>query len=413
MSTSGRRPADREAAQVITSLWRGVVVLRVVTAVFAIIVFVVHRDSYARPGLGWAIVAVLVVWTVVVTACYSRDQGRRLAVVIADLLLTLALMVGSTLVLTPAQLVEPFPLVTTVWATGPIVAAAVLTGRFGGLLTSALVATTNIVVRGHFDIDIARDTVLALCLGFVLGLSSDSARRTEARLRAALRTEAANSERERLARDIHDGVLQVLAHVRRRGAELGGEAGRLAELAGEQEVALRALVSAAPRNLGEPGESRGLGEPLEVGRSRGRRRRRDLVAGRADDQVDLGAVLGLMATSRVHVSTPAGPVPLAAQVAGALAAVAGEALANVSRHAGVGADAWVLLEDLGDRVIVTVRDNGCGIADGRLAAAAAEGRLGIARSMRGRVHDLGGTIDLQTASGEGTEWEIRIPRSRS
>ena len=41
---------------------------------------------------------------------------------------------------------------------------------------------------------------------------------------------------------VHDGVLQVLALVQRRGLELGGEVAELGRLAGEQEVALRALV---------------------------------------------------------------------------------------------------------------------------------------------------------------------------
>lgn len=385
MPTSGRRGADREAAQVITSLWRGVVVLRVVTAGFAAAVFVAHQETYARPGLGWLILAVVVAWTVVVAVAYSRDAGRRLPVVVADTGLTIALMAGSAFVLTPAQLVEPFPLVPTVWASGPIVAAAVLTGRLGGLLAGALVATTNLAVRDHFDIDLARDTMLSLCLGFVLGLSSDSARRSEARLRAALRSEAVNAERERLARAIHDGVLQVLAHVSRRGAELGGEAGRLAELAGEQEVALRALVSAA-----SPQPPAGRDQP--------------------DGQVDLAAVLALMATGRTHISAPATAVPLPAPTAAALAAVATEALSNVDKHAGREARAWVLLEDLGDHVVLTIRDDGSGIPTGRLDAACAEGRLGVERSIRGRVSDLGGTIDLQTGPGEGTEWEIRVPR---
>ena len=50
------------------------------------------------------------------------------------------------------------------------------------------------------------------------------------------------AERARLARAVHDGVLQVLTLVQRRGTELGGEAAELGRLAGEQEAALRALV---------------------------------------------------------------------------------------------------------------------------------------------------------------------------
>ena len=58
---------------------------------------------------------------------------------------------------------------------------------------------------------------------------------------------AAAAERARLARAVHDGVLQVLALVQRRGAELGGEAAELGRLAGEQEAALRTLIRAGRR----------------------------------------------------------------------------------------------------------------------------------------------------------------------
>ena len=61
---------------------------------------------------------------------------------------------------------------------------------------------------------------------------------------AAERTAATEAERARLARAVHDGVLQVLALVQRRGGELGGEAGELGRLAGEQEIRLRALIRA-------------------------------------------------------------------------------------------------------------------------------------------------------------------------
>jgi signal transduction histidine kinase len=70
----------------------------------------------------------------------------------------------------------------------------------------------------------------------------------------------------------------------------------------------------------------------------------------------------------------------------------------------------VLVEDLGMEVVVSVRDDGSGIPAGRIEAAAAEGRLGIAKSIRGRVSDLGGTITLETAPNSGTEWEVRVPR---
>ncbi|WP_344081656.1 ATP-binding protein [Luedemannella helvata] len=74
------------------------------------------------------------------------------------------------------------------------------------------------------------------------------------------------------------------------------------------------------------------------------------------------------------------------------------------------ARAFVLIEDEPGEVTVTVRDDGAGMAHGRLDEAAGDGRLGVARSIRGRVRDLGGAVTITSAPGDGTEVEIRIPR---
>src|SRR5699024_5135005 len=87
-----------------------------------------------------------------------------------------------------------------------------------------------------------------------------------------------------------------------------------------------------------------------------------------------------------------------------------EALHNVDKHAGEHAQAWVLLEELPQEVVVCVRDDGPGIPEGRLQQAAAEGRMGVAQSIRARVHEMGGELNLDTGADEGTEWEMRLPR---
>ena len=92
-----------------------------------------------------------------------------------------------------------------------------------------------------------------------------------------------------------------------------------------------------------------------------------------------------------------------------MAAVAA-CLDNVAAHVGDDAPAWVLIEELPDRVEVTVRDEGPGIPSGRLERAEGEGRLGVAGSIRGRLEDLGGTATLATGSF-GTEWELSVPRT--
>jgi len=60
-------------------------------------------------------------------------------------------------------------------------------------------------------------------------------------------------------------------------------------------------------------------------------------------------------------------------------------------------------------VLVTVRDEGPGIPEGRLTEAADEGRLGVAQSIYGRMRDLGGSAAI-TSTSVGTEVELRVPR---
>jgi hypothetical protein len=99
-------------------------------------------------------------------------------------------------------------------------------------------------------------TVLLLLAGVAVGYVSTLADRAERAVQRATEIEAASRERDRLARGIHDSVLQVLALVQRRGAEVGGEAAEMGRLAGEQEAALRALI-AADGDGGGPGPASG------------------------------------------------------------------------------------------------------------------------------------------------------------
>ena len=68
-------------------------------------------------------------------------------------------------------------------------------------------------------------------------------------------------------------------------------------------------------------------------------------------------------------------------------------------HAGPDARAYVLLEDLGDSVTVSIRDDGVGIADGRLEDAVSRGARRIANPIVGRINWLGGSAKLTTRAG--------------
>ncbi|PQM46846.1 hypothetical protein C1Y40_02975 [Mycobacterium talmoniae] len=184
-----------------------------------------------------------------------------------------------------------------------------------------------------------------------------------------------------MSRRVHDGVIQVLALVAKRGREIGGATAELAELAGEQEGALRRWVTSV--DVDHDGEA---------------------------TVVDLRTLLSRREATGVSMSLPGTAVPLERGVAVELDAAVGNALDNVRSHAGPDARAFVLLEDLGDTVTVSVRDDGVGIAAGRLEEASRQGRVGVSKSIVGRLVSLGGTAELTTDVGEGTEWELSVPR---
>jgi signal transduction histidine kinase len=362
-------------------LWRATILFRVVALTFAVAIVALNTHSYSRGDLAWVAVAVMGAWTAVTSFCYLRPAGRRVWVAVTDLVFTSGLQYSSVWILTDAQLNSSFPTVTTAWTCGPVIVAGALGGRAAGLAAGAILAVVNVVTRGFIDADMGRDAFLLIGLGYLIGLVSVTTRRSAEQARRSLQVEAAAAERERLARSIHDGVLQVLARVSRRGAELGGPDAELGRLAAQQEHALRALIAAPQDDTG-------------------------------DGMSDLGTRLTLLASPVVRVSVPAQAVVLPSAIVGELAAVVEEALSNADRHAGSQAQVWILLEDLGDQIAVSVRDDGPGVTPQRLAAAEAEGRMGVAKSMRGRVSDLGGVITLQSAPGMGTEWEMRVPRPR-
>ncbi|MEU9388216.1 ATP-binding protein, partial [Streptomyces sp. NPDC048279] len=237
--------------------------------------------------------------------------------------------------------------------------------------------------------------VASIAIGYVV----EVARASERTLARALEIEAATRERERLARDIHDGVLQVLTMVQRRGTVLGGEAAELGRMAGEQEVALRTLVSGGLVPLSRVSEDEAEGAVVRL-----------VEEPDATGSVDLRALLAPYAGALVSLAEPGAPVELPAGAARELAAAVGAALDNVRAHAGDRARAWILVEDEPDEIVVTVRDDGPGIPEGRLAQAEGEGRLGVAQSIRGRLRDLGGGAELFSVPGQGTEVELKVPK---
>ncbi|MGB3484436.1 MAG: DUF5931 domain-containing protein [Mycobacterium sp.] len=364
-------------------LWRAAQVFRLLSFVYALGFQVVSNGELDRPVLGWLLFAVLSVWTAACGVAYLRGFGRRPVWVLSEIVVVCALIMSTELVASSGWIADNQSLPTTLWATNATISAAILLGPVSGMLTGVVIMAVYAFLKGYVSLDLARNAtmVIELAVGLAVGMAGQTARRAHAELERATRLSAAVAERERLARQVHDGVIQVLALVAKRGREIGGATTELADLASQQERALRRLVSA---EVVDPEPDSAL--------------------------VDIVAGLRLRAGDRVVVSLPATPVLLDAEVAAELEAAVGNALDNVVAHAGPGATAYVLVEDLGDEVTVSIRDDGVGIAPGRLEQAVADGRVGVSKSIVGRLQALSGSAKLTTDVGGGTEWELTVPR---
>jgi signal transduction histidine kinase len=377
-----RRVPESVGVSVDNALWRAIGTFRVAALVYSVVLAIGTYRDYRRPGLAVVVLAVMGGWTAVTVWAYRSPARRRWPMVAADLAVTGACLLATGVVVPTATRHAGAPTLTAAWVAAPVIACAVRGGRRLAAAAALALGAADVALRGVSTLSAFSGTAMMLLAGFAVGYLAALARAAERRMQQAVELEAVTRERERLARTIHDGVLQVLALVQRRGAELGGEGAELGRLAGEQEATLRSLVGmdAAPTTTG------GL--------------------------VDLRQLLRPMAGTRVQLVTPAGPVVLPAGTATEIAAAAGSALDNVRAHAGADATAWVLVEEERGHITVTVRDDGRGMAPGRVAEAAAAGRLGIAQSIFGRIRDLGGEVTVVAAPARGVEVEMRVPRPR-
>ncbi|WP_410540409.1 MacS family sensor histidine kinase [Streptomyces sp. KL2] len=393
-------------------LWRALTAYRVLTMGYALALYAHAYGEYVHPLGAGAYLAVLAVWTLATVRRVSGAERCTLLFLAVELAVALAGILLTPVVDTQARIDAGGPTLPSIWTAGAVLGFAIKKGWRWAAGASLLVGAANVAATGGFAQDTVHDVLLVCIASIAIGYVVEVARASERTLARALRIEAATRERERLARDIHDSVLQVLAMVQRRGTAIGGEAAELGRLAGEQEAALRTLVSSGV--VPEVPASRAAGDRAPAPPAAVPPRGRGKEHGEDGEVCDVRALLSAYAGSRVSFAEPGAPVPLPAAAAGELAAAVGAALDNVRRHArgpsGEEAQAWILLEDEPDAVVVTVRDDGPGIPPGRLEDAEAEGRMGVALSIRGRLRDLGGSAELLSVPGQGTEVELRVPK---
>lgn len=183
-----------------------------------------------------------------------------------------------------------------------------------------------------------------------------------------------SDERAEVAAHLHDSVLQTLALVQRR-ADDPREVVRLARM---QERELRSWLLGRGEDAGVTNGS--LGSALD-----------ELAA---EVETEHGVPVEVV---RVRDCPAAGMQPLLL--------AAREAIVNAVRHSGAPAVS-VYLEVEPQRVSIFVRDRGHGFDP----AAVAADRRGISGSIVDRLARAGGSGEVRTTPGEGTEVEMSLPR---
>jgi signal transduction histidine kinase len=214
-----------------------------------------------------------------------------------------------------------------------------------------------------------------------------------ARLRESEQRYTIVAERDRIARELHDSIAQVLGviHLRLRSLEpevhdapgngVATEISDLADIADEAYKDVREAILGLRESIGEADGLEGaLREYLR----------------KYSRQTGIETTLHCDGGVRRSLS-PASEIQLLRVVQ--------EALTNVRKHAGARHAAITLRVD-GGFVRLAVMDDGSGFDPSHLEESFDHG-FGLA-SMRERVEQIGGTLSVHTAPGKGTRIEVRL-----
>jgi signal transduction histidine kinase len=213
-----------------------------------------------------------------------------------------------------------------------------------------------------------------------------------------LREAAAGEERLRLARELHDGVLQSLTaaslHVRRARQAIVADRGDAEQRLAMVEETLQSEHQALRRAITE----------LQPD------------AGAAKAAVDVLGHIRESATRvarewdiRVHLNLPSEPMPLSAMTVHEISRMVREALVNAIRHGGAReATVTSMATDGQLKFAVSYEGRGFSTFHGRHDLASLNDIKAGPRTLKERVSALGGTLDIES-SDRGARVEIGIP----
>jgi signal transduction histidine kinase len=215
-----------------------------------------------------------------------------------------------------------------------------------------------------------------------------------ARLHAAVQHLAVIDERERIGKDLHDGIIQRLYAI---SLSLEDVEELMTADAGEAVLRVDRAIDSVNSAIADLRQ-------FVVGL------RTELV-----DQTDVGALLVALAEQvrqtdavDIDVDLTSEPVDLSPHARGELLHIVREALSNVARHAHA-STARISLASTAEGARIEVSDDGQGFDADRPPPA---GHFGLS-NMADRAAALGGTMDVSSRRGGGTTIIVTIPTAPS
>ena len=353
---------------------RVAMVLRLVGAVWVVLLLAAaaYAGQLTAATASTVTCAVAVAWAVALwRGAWLEEEAPPAWLAVADVTVACGVVVAPGLAGETAGISGGYPFAS-------LLVALAVAGPRGVVASAAALAVATLVTLGavgRASLAFVASNLLLYVLGAValvvgagvLQRQQEQARTTQAELAVA-------RERAATAAHLHDSVLQTLALVQRRA----DDAGAVRSLARRQERELREWLFPSA----QPGAATGLAQALAT------------VAETVQERFDVAV--------RVVTVGGAGEVAVAGPVEALLGATR-EAVVNAAQHAGV-QQVDVFAQREGDGLAVWVRDRG----EGFELASVPPDRHGVRGSILGRMEAAGGTAQVRSGPGQGTEVELRL-----
>ena len=154
----------------VTPLWRAAQVFRLLSCVYALGFQIAINEDLDHPALGWLLFAVLIAWSAACAVAYLQGFGRRIAWVVAEIVVVTALVLSTEFVASDQWALDNQSWPTTLWATNATISAAILMGPIPGMLTGVVVMVASTFVKGFINYDLGRNATIVIVLAVVLYL---------------------------------------------------------------------------------------------------------------------------------------------------------------------------------------------------------------------------------------------------